>query len=122
MRLSRLGAFFPTRLSFSRTMIRFLADQKAEVIRSLWEINEEGFGHAVYSVCLGDYNYSLVAFSKMLAPEHRTDRVIAEAWDTSYVLYDGIPDSDEIDRLEINAPKQEAGRFRASDLRLSRAN
>ena len=103
-------------------MIRFLADQKAEVIRSLWEINEEGFGHAVYSVCLGDYNYSLVAFSKMLAPEHRTDRVIAEAWDTSYVLYDGIPDCDEIDRLEINAPKQEAGRFRASDLILSRAN
>jgi len=103
-------------------MIRFLADQNAKVIRSLWEINEEGVGRAVYSICLGDYNYSLVAFSKILAPEHRTDRVIAEAWDTSYVLYDGIPISGEIERLEINAPKQEAGRFRACDLILSRAN
>ncbi|SVE42489.1 uncharacterized protein METZ01_LOCUS495343, partial [marine metagenome] len=50
MRLSRMGAFFPTRLSFSRTMIRFLADQKATIMRPLWEIDEEGFGRAIYSV------------------------------------------------------------------------
>ena len=86
MRLSRMGAFFPTRLSFSRTMIRYLANQKAEIIRLLWEIDKEGFGRAIYSVCLGGHNYSLVAFATMLAPERRTDRVIAEAWDTSYVL------------------------------------
>ena len=122
MRLSRMGAFFPTRLSFSRTMIRFLANQKAEIIRPLWEIDKEGFGRAIYSVCLGGYNYSLVAFATMLAPERRTDRVIAEAWDTSYVLYDGIPNKAELERLQNNAPKQEAGRFMARALILSRAN
>ena len=122
MRLSRMGAFFPTRLSFSRTMIRFLADQKAKIIRPLWEIDKEGFGRAIYSVCLGGHYYSLVAFSIILAPERRTDRVIAEAWDTSYVLYDGIPNKAELERLENNAPMQEAGRFMASDLILSRAN
>ena len=41
---------------------------------------------------------SLVAFSTYLEPENRTDRVIAEAWDSSYVLYDGFPDSREIER------------------------
>ena len=103
-------------------MIRYLANQKAEIIRPLWEIDKEGFGRAIYSVCLGGHNYSLVAFATMLAPERRTDRVIAEAWDTSYVLYDGIPNKAELERLQNNAPKQEAGRFMACDLILSRAN
>ena len=122
MRLSRMGAYFPTRLSFSRTLIRFLAEQKAEINRPIWEIDKDGFGRAVYSLYLGGYSYSLVAFSTMLASEGRTDRVIAEAWDTSYVLYDGIPNKAELERLQINTPKQEAGRFMASDLILSRAN
>ena len=52
----------------------------------------------------------------------RTDRVIAEAWDTSYVLFDGEPSQADIERLAETVPKQEAGRFSQSDLVLSRAN
>ena len=122
MRLSRMGAFFPTRLSFMRTLIRRLSRENTQVTRPVWEIDENGFGRAVYSLTLGGHIYSLVAFSTPLDPERRTDRVIAEAWDTSYVLYDGTPSAAEIDRLEKNAPKQEAGRFEASDLVLCRAN
>jgi hypothetical protein len=48
--------------------------------------------------------------------------VIAEAWDATFVLYDGIPSEAEIARLAENAPKQEAGRYAATDLVLSRAN
>ncbi len=48
--------------------------------------------------------------------------MIATAWDTSYVLYDGIPDAAEIARLAANAPRQEAGRFGPKDLVLARAN
>jgi hypothetical protein len=66
--------------------------------------------------------YGLVAFSTPLEDSRRTDRVIAEAWDTSYVLYDGVPDADEIARLRQNAPLQEAGRYCARDLVLARAN
>ena len=122
MRLARMGAFFPTRLSFMRTLIRRLAEDGARVTRPIWEMTEEGFGRAVYLVRMGGYSYSLVALSTPLKPERRTDRVIAEAWDTSYVLYDGIPASVDLDRLQANSPKQEAGRFEASDLVLSRAN
>jgi len=122
MRLSSLGAAFPTRLSFLRTLVRALHSEKSQVTRPVWAIDADGFGHAVYSLDLGGYTYSLVAFSNDLPPEARTDRVIATAWDTSFVLYDGVPDSDEITRLGVNAPLQEAGRFTQRDLVLSRAN
>ncbi len=122
MKLERMGSFFPTRLSFMRTTIRRLAVEKAIVTRPVWEINPEGFGRAVYSLELGGHTYSLVAFSTRIPDEMRTDRVIAEVWDSSYVLYDGIPDAKELDRLEANAPRQEAGRFLPCDLVLSRAN
>jgi hypothetical protein len=122
MRLARMGASFPTRISFMRSMLRFLSRENAEVRRSLWEIDHEGFGRAVYQVAFGGHTYSLVAFSTRLEPDKRTDRVIAEAWDTTYVLFDGVPDRHDLDRLENNTPKQEAGRFCERDLVLSRAN
>jgi hypothetical protein len=122
MRLDRMGSFFPTRLSFMRSLIRRLHDEGARPERVVWEIDANGYGAAVYTVSLGGSPYSLVAFSTPLAQEDRSDRVIAEAWDTSYVLFDGVPSRQDIDRLRGNAPVQEAGRFHPSDLVLSRAN
>jgi len=122
MRLNRMGAFFPTRLSFMRQLIRALAADNSQVTRPVWEMDKDGYGRAVYSVLLGGDVYSLVAFSTPLEASRRTDRVIAEAWDSSYVLFDGIPTQADLNRLETNAPKQEAGRFEPSELVLSRAN
>lgn len=122
MRLRRMGATFPTRLSFLRTLMRDLAAHNVQVQRPVWQMDADGFGHAVYSVTLGGYDYSLVAISTDLPPELRTDRVIATAWDSAYVLYDGIPSAAEVARIVDAAPKQEAARFSARDLVLSRAN
>ena len=122
MRLSRMGSMFPTRLAFLRTLTRFLASDGAEVRRHVWQICTEGYGHAVYCIELGGYSYSLVAVSTALDPAARTDRVIATAWDSSYVLYDGVPDAEEIARICAAAPRQEAARFTERDLVLSRAN
>ena len=44
MRLGRMGASFPTRLSFLRTLIRRLAASGAEVRRPVWDMDIEGFG------------------------------------------------------------------------------
>ena len=85
-------------------------------------MDANGFGHAVYTLRFGGFDYSLVAVSTDLPPDMRTDRVIAAAWDTAFVLYDGIPDADEIARITATAPLQEAARFTARDLVLSRAN
>jgi hypothetical protein len=122
MRLRRMGASFPTRLSFMRTLLRALAQEGAQVTRPIWQINADGFGHAVYTVRLGGHDYALVAVSNDLPDDQRTDRVIATRWDTSYVLYDGIPDAAEVARIVAAAPLQEAARFTARDLVLSRAN
>lgn len=122
MRLRRMGASFPTRLSFLRVLLRRLAAEKAEVTRPVWAMDDDGFGHAVYSVRLGGHVYSLVAVSTDLPPDQRTDRVIATAWDTAYVLYDGVPDAGEVARIVATAPRQEAARYTERDLVLSRAN
>lgn len=122
MRLRRMGAAFPTRLSFLRTLMRALAADKVRVQRPVWQMNPNGFGHAVYSLRFEGYDYSLVAVSCDLPPAQRTDRVIATAWDAAFVLYDGIPDQAELDRIVATAPRQEAARFTARDLVLSRAN
>ena len=111
MRLERMGSMFPTRLSFLRSLTRRLSADRAVVTRPVWQINKDGFGHAVYSLELGGHVYSLIAFSNELDADQRTDRVIAQAWDAAFVLYDGVPDAAEIERLRENAPKQEAGRF-----------
>jgi hypothetical protein len=122
MRLARLGAMFPTRLSFLRTLLRRLSDDKVQVTRPVWRMDADGFGHAVYALKFGGYDYALVAVSTDLPPDMRTDRVIATAWDSAFVLYDGVPDETEIARIVAAAPKQEAARFTEKDLILSRAN
>ncbi|MEM8536421.1 MAG: hypothetical protein AAGF56_01025 [Pseudomonadota bacterium] len=122
MRLRRMGAAFPTRLSFMRTLLRALSAENVEVRRPIWDICADGYGHAVYHLRFGGHDYALVAVSTRLPDAQRTDRVIAEAWDTAYVLYDGMPDADEIARIVATAPKQEAARFTPRDLVLSRAN
>jgi len=122
MRLARMGAMFPTRLSFLRTLMRRLSAEEAEVTRPHWVMDADGYGYGVYQLDLGGFTYSLVAVSNRLDPEQRTDRVIAEAWDAAFVLYDGVPDQGEIDRICATAPLQEAARFTPRDLVLSRAN
>ncbi|WP_231582039.1 hypothetical protein [Puniceibacterium sp. IMCC21224] len=122
MRLHRMGAAFPTRLSFLRVLLRRLASEGASMHRPVWNIDAKGHGHAVYTIPLGGHDYSLVAVSTELPDDMRTDRVIATAWDTTYVLYDGIPDNCEIARIVATAPHQEAARFTERDLILSRAN
>ncbi|MEZ2331335.1 hypothetical protein AB6802_16570 [Mesorhizobium sp. RCC_202] len=122
MRLQRLGAAHPTRLSFLRQLIRRATKEQWRVRKDRFELDDNGFGRAVYAVETPARVYSLVAFSTRLDDENRSDRVIAQAWDTSYVLYDGLPDEAEIARLEANAPLQEAGRYTSRELVLARAN
>ena len=122
MRLARMGSFHQTRLSFMRTLLRRLKREQWRFRRNRWEINAQGVGRAVYTVYGPERAYSLVAFSHDLPDHMRSDRVIATAWDTTFTLYDGVPDTADLDRLEQNVPKQEAGRISDSELSLSRAN
>lgn len=122
MRLARLGAMHPTRLSFLRILLRRLKKEGWRFDRPLWQIGPTGVGRAVYRAVGPDRTYSLVAFSHDLPPDRRTDRVIADVWDATFALVDGEPTAADLERLEANVPLQEAGRIGARELTLSRAN
>lgn len=122
MRLARLGSFHQTRLSFMRVLLRRIAREGWRFERRVFEINGRGVGHAVYTLWRGERAYSLIAYSHDLPPDLRTDRVIAEAWDATYALFDGVPSPADIARLADNVPRQEAGRCLQSELVLARSN
>ncbi len=122
MRLARMGASHPTRLSFMRVLLRGLRRGGWTIDRTAWQIDEAGVGHAVYRASGQGQTYSLVAFAHDLPDQLRSDRVIAEAWDTTFALMDGEPEAADIARLAGNVPKQEAGRVSDRELVLSRAN
>ncbi len=122
MRLDRMGSFFPTRLSFLRSLLRDLAAGGAKVDRRSLDLDAAGFGDAVYTVSLDGRPYSLLCYTSPLDDEDRTDRVIAEAWDACFVLFDGIPGAQDIVALRKEATRQEAGRYHDRALVLSRAN
>ena len=120
MTLSRLGSFHQSKLSFLRSFIREFKNWKFD--RVSFELNNEGYGSAVYSVNNGERTYSLVCFANELNADERSDRVIATKWDAAFVLHDGIPAQSDLNRLKENVPKQEVGRVSYKELTLSRAN
>ena len=120
MKLSRLGSFHQSKLSFLRSFIREFKDW--EYKRNIFELDKHGHGVAVYSFEKNKRNYSLICFAQYINPNERSDRVIATKWDTAFVLHDGVPTREDINRLKENVPKQEIGRMSYKELTLSRAN
>ena len=122
MRLSRLGSFHQSRLSFMRILTRRMIRENWTFSRPVFEFDDKGVGYAVYCAHTPDRTYSLIAFGHDLPPEDRSDRVIATRWDSTFTLFDGVPTDEDIARLRQNIPLQEAGRVTERELSVSRAN
>ena len=120
MKLSRLGSFHQSKISFLRSFLKEFKDWNYK--RDLFDLDENGFGKAVYSFSKNKKTYSLVCFANNISDEERSDRVIATKWDAAFALYDGVPSKKDIERMEKNVPKQEIGRLTYKELTLSRAN
>ena len=120
MKLSRLGSFHQSKLSFLRSFLKEFKDW--DYSRDLFNLNKDGYGEAVYSFKKGNRVYSLVCFANQIKDEERSDRVIATKWDAAFTLHDGVPSKDDIERLKNEVPKQEVGRLSFKELTLSRAN
>jgi hypothetical protein len=120
MKLSRLGSFHQSKLSFLRS---FLKEFKGwDYKRDLFDLDEFGYGVAIYSFKKKDRVYSLICFANNLDENERSDRVIATKWDAAFTLHDGVPTKADIERLKNEVPKQEVGRLSYKELTLSRAN
>ena len=120
MKLSRLGSFHQSKLSFLRSFLKEFKDWDYK--RDLFDLNEYGYGTAVYSFKKGKRVYSLICFANKLSEKERSDRVIATKWDAAFTLFDGTPLKKDIERLANEVPKQEVGRLSFKELTLSRAN
>ena len=120
MKLSKLGSFHQSKLSFLRSFLKEFKEWKYN--RDLFDLDENGFGRAVYSFSKDRRVYSLVCFANKIDDHERSDRVIATKWDAAFVLHDGVPTKKDLDRLSNNVPQQEVGRMSYKELTLSRAN
>ena len=120
MKLSRLGSFHQSRLSFLRSFLNEFKDWDYK--RDLFDLDKDGFGTAVYSFKKNSRVYSLICYANKINDDERSDRVIATKWDAAFTLHDGVPLKEDIERLRNEVPKQEVGRLSYKELTLSRAN
>jgi len=120
MKLSKLGSFHQSKLSFLRSFLNEFKNW--EYRRDLFNLDQKGFGRAVYSFSKNNRTYSLICFANEIKDEERSDRVIATKWDAAFTLHDGVPSENDIERLSKEVPKQEVGRLSYKELTLSRAN
>ena len=120
MKLSRLGSFHQSKLSFLRSFLSEFKDW--EFKRDLFDLDKDGFGTAIYSFKKKERIYSLVCFANKINDDERSDRVIATKWDAAFTLHDGTPTKADIERLKNEVPKQEVGILSYKELTLSRAN
>jgi len=120
MKLSRLGSFHQSKLSFLRSFLDEFKDW--DYNRDSFNLDNSGYGTAVYSFRKKNRVYSLVCFANKIDDDERSDRVIATKWDAAFTLHDGVPTRNDIERLKNEVPRQEVGRLSYKELTLSRAN
>jgi len=122
MQLPRLGSLHASRMSFTRSLVRKMANEAWRVERTRFDLDAQGHGVAIYTLTTPAHRYQAVVFSHDLAPDRRSDRVIAEAWDVTFALVEGEADDALLSDMAANVPLQEAGRQQPKLLVLSRAN
>lgn len=122
MKLERLGSFHPTRISFTRTLVRRMHAERWSISIASSNLDESGYGDIEYAIETPAGTVTFIAYSNPLDSADRTDRVIAERWDLAFTLFNGEPSDADIERLRQEVPKQEAGRMSESEIVLSRAN
>ena len=63
MTLQRMGARYPSRLSFSRSMLRKMMKEQWQIRRIQFNLDHQGYGNAIYEVSTPKQSYSLICFS-----------------------------------------------------------
>lgn len=118
----RLGAFWASPLSFSRSLLRDLARRGCTVAREAFALDERGEGHAIYRVTIGGVVLTYYVLSFSVPEEEKTDRVIGVKWDVMASLLAGPPSAARLAELRQELPKQKVGRAEADTLVWLRAN
>ena len=57
MRLDRMGSRYPSRLSFSRSMLRRLVNDNWKINKSIFNLDKDGYGTVVYEIIINNETY-----------------------------------------------------------------
>ena len=58
MTLDKMGSRYPSRLSFSRSMLRRLLFDNWKISKSKFDLDEDGYGTVVYEILINNNTYS----------------------------------------------------------------
>ena len=84
MTLERMGARYPSRLSFSRSMLRAMVKEKWKIKKSKFDLDKNGFGTAVYEVNTLKGIYSLICFANKITDQAKAD-LVRDVFEGSYL-------------------------------------
>ncbi|KAA0955339.1 hypothetical protein FQ085_15545 [Planococcus sp. ANT_H30] len=122
MQIQRLGVMRSTSLSFLRIMFRKMMREAWDIKQTLFDLDNDGYGEALYKITTPQGHYTFVALSREISDEVRSDRVISERWDITFALCEGEVSEKKLKKMKQELPKQEMGRGDVTDLVWSRAN
>lgn len=122
MELTRLGAIWPTKFSFSHGFIRHVAmiGFRCEIAEK--SLDDEGRGRIVYRAEVAGEKLTFVVFSDPLPEDQQQDRIIATRWDAWAALFVGIPDEECLTASRAEIQKVIWGRAAPGTITWSRAN
>lgn len=100
MRPEHLGTLAPTRLSFSRVLLRRMIREQWSIAPRIFELDEVGAGTAVYTIDTGTHLLEVVI--KAVAPhadeQTKSDRIVGIRWDAAGGLLEGHADEERIEQ------------------------
>jgi hypothetical protein len=117
-----LGAMQPTNLSFSRALVRRMAEERWNIECTTLGLDQRGSGEACYRVDTGSQVFSLVVFAFEPLRDERTPRIIGKNWDMMCALLEGDADPERVEQTRRELPKLYAGRAASGTLTWCRAN
>ena len=122
MELTRMGATWPTKFSFSHSFLRHVCRIGFDCRIAELSLDDEGKGRIVYRATVGGETLTFVVFSHPLDEAEQQDRIIATKWDAWAALFIGIPSEEALEQSRIQIQKVVWGRAAPGTIVWSRAN
>lgn len=122
MELTRMGATWPTKFSFSHSFLRHVCRIGFDCRIAELSLDEEGRGRIVYRVTVGGETLTFAVFSNPLDEAEQQDRIIATKWDAWAALFIGVPTEEALEQSRIQVQKVVWGRAAPETITWSRAN
>jgi len=122
MELTRMGATWPTKFSFSHSFLRHVSRIGFECRVAELSLDDEGRGRIVYRATVGGETLTFAVFSDPLDEAEQQDRIIATRWDAWAALFIGIPSQEALEQSRIEVQNVVWGRAAPGTITWSRAN